>query len=61
MKSTAKQVLDQIYPPTASPYTDDELSEMAAPLSSKEIEQERRDRIDRRTKNQRSRQWWNNR
>lgn len=61
LRSPAQQVFDQICPPTPNPYTEEELEFMAAPLTPQEERQEQRERQAKRTKNQRSRQWWNNR
>lgn len=60
-RSPAQQVFDQICPPTPSPYSEEELSYMAAPLTPAEERQAQRKRQAQRAKNQRSRQWWNHR
>jgi len=61
MRASAQRVWDQIRPPTPSPYTEEELSEMAAPMSATEVRQDQLEKTAERTKNQRSRQWWNHR
>jgi hypothetical protein len=60
-RSPAQRVLNQICPPTPNPYSEEELSYMAAPLTPAEERQAQRERQAKRTKNQRSRQWWNHR
>lgn len=61
MKTAAQRLLEQIYPPVPSPYSEEELACMAAPPTREEAEQDRRRKQADRTKNQRSRHWWNHR
>lgn len=58
---TVKRVLLQLFPPDPNPLSEEELEFMAAPLTAEEQRQEDRSRQAERTKNQRSRQWWNHR
>lgn len=57
----AQRIFDTICPPAPSKYTEEELAEMAAPLTPEEIRRDQMEKTAARTKNQRSRQWWNHR